>query len=84
MRWPDYLAIVGDNRFKIRAYRNGSRTIRGLAAELQDMVAQKEDLTDLPGIGKELAAKIIEILKPAASWPLKSFRNEFPGTSYKS
>lgn len=75
----DYLEIVGDNPFKIRAYRNGSHTIRGLAAELQDMVAQKENLTDLPGIGKELAAKIIEILETGSIRALKKLQERVPG-----
>jgi DNA polymerase (family X) len=56
----DYLEIEGDNPFKIRAYRNAGRTIRGLGPELKEMVAGGEDLTGLPGTGKELAAKILE------------------------
>ncbi|MGD9134641.1 MAG: helix-hairpin-helix domain-containing protein, partial [Desulfobacterales bacterium] len=58
----DFLEIEGENPFRIRAYRNASRTVSGLGAELKDMVADGEDLTKLPGIGKELAAKIHEIL----------------------
>ncbi len=75
----DYLEIDGDNPFKIRAYRNASRTIRGLAAELQDIVAQKENLTELPGIGKELAAKISEILETGSTGALKKLRDRVPG-----
>ena len=60
----DYLEIGTDESpFRVRAYRNAARSVRGLGAELKDLVAQKEDLTKLPGIGKELAAKIVEILQ---------------------
>jgi len=75
----DYLEIAGDNPFKIRAYRNASRTVRGLTAELQDMVAQKENLTELPGIGKELGAKILEILETGSTGALKKLQDRIPG-----
>ena len=52
----DFLEIEGANPFRVRAYRNAARTVSGLGAELKDMVAAGEDLTKLPGIGKELAA----------------------------
>jgi DNA polymerase (family 10) len=74
----DYLQIAGDNPFKIRAYRNASRTVRGLAAELRDMVAHKEHLTGLPGIGKELAAKILEILETGTTRALIKLRARIP------
>jgi len=75
----DYLEIAGDNPFKIRAYRNASRTVRGLGVELQDMVARKEDLTGLPGIGKELAAKILEILETGSCRALQKLQDRIPG-----
>ena len=74
----DYLQIAGDNPFKIRAYRNASRTVRGLAPELRDMVVQKEQLTELPGIGKELAAKILEILETGTARALIKLQARIP------
>jgi DNA polymerase (family 10) len=75
----DYLEIAGDNPFKIRAYRNASRTIRGQGVELQDMAADEEDFTSLPGIGKELAAKISEILETGTARALLKLRERIPG-----
>ena len=75
----DYLEIAADNPFKIRAYRNASRTVGGLGIELQDMVANEEDLTGLPGIGKELAAKIVEILETGSTRALVKLRARVPG-----
>jgi DNA polymerase (family 10) len=75
----DYLEIAGDNPFKIRAYRNASRTVRGQGIELGDMVAKKEDLTGLPGIGKELAAKILEILDTGSTRTLQKLQQRVPG-----
>ena len=55
----DLLEIQGANPFRIRAYRNASRTIQNLAESLADMASDPErNLVDLPGIGKDLAAKI--------------------------
>ena len=74
----DYLEIEGENPFRIRAYRNAARNVRGQGPELKDMVAQKEDLTRLPGIGKELAAKIVEIAKTGTARALKKLQDKIP------
>jgi DNA polymerase (family 10) len=74
----DYLEIEGENPFKIRAYRNASRTIRGLGPELADMIAAGESPTDLPGIGKDLAAKIVEILATGTTRSLEEARQRIP------
>jgi len=76
----DYLLIKGENPFRVRAYRNAARTVRGLGSELKDMVARGEDLTALPGIGKELAAKIHEILATGTVRALSRLRREIPRT----
>jgi DNA polymerase (family X) len=74
----DYLEIEGDNPFKIRAYRNAARTVLGLGPELSAMLAQDADLTQLPGIGKELAAKIVEILTTGTVRTLKNLQQKIP------
>jgi len=74
----DYLEIEGENPFRIRAYRNAARSVRGLGSELKDMAAAKEDLTRLPGIGKELAAKIVEMLNTGSVRALKKLQDKIP------
>ena len=74
----DCLEIEGDNPFKIRAYRNASRAIRGLGPELKEIVAGGEELTGLPGIGKELAAKILEILETGTAQALETLKEKVP------
>jgi len=76
----DFLEIEGENPFRIRAYRNAARTVSGLGAELKDMVAEGEDLTRLPGIGKELAAKIQEILETGTTKALIKLQQRIPQT----
>ena len=53
------LEILGENPFKIRAYKNASKTVRVLDEDINE-IAQKDQLTDIKGIGKELAKKIRE------------------------
>jgi DNA polymerase (family 10) len=57
----DLLDIQGENPFRVRAYRNASRTIRDLSARLADM--EPQFVVELGGIGKDLASKIQTILK---------------------
>jgi DNA polymerase (family 10) len=76
----DFLEIEGENPFRIRAYRNAAGTVRGLGDELKDMVADNADLTELAGIGKELAAKIREILETGTAKALSKLQARIPGT----
>lgn len=74
----DLLDIKGDNPFRIRAYRNAARTVLDLGRELQEMVEAGEDLSKLPGIGKDLAKKIEEIVKTGTAAALVKLRSEMP------
>ena len=58
----DLLEIEDANPFRVRAYRNAARQITNLPREAASMVVEGEDLTRLPGIGDDLAAKITEIV----------------------
>jgi len=58
----DLLEIMNDNVFKIRAYRKAALNIRTMS-EAIEKVAGEGRLEEVPGIGKDLAAKIAEIIK---------------------
>ncbi len=58
----DLLEIEDANPFRVRAYRNAARLLQGLSSDVKTMVEAGEDLTELPGIGDDLAKKIIEIV----------------------
>lgn len=58
----DMLEILGENVFRVRAYQRASEVIRGLS-DLEKMHATDDKAIEkLPGIGKDLHAKIIEII----------------------
>ena len=70
-RVADLLEIEDDNPFRIRAYRNAARTIRGSTVSMVDLLKQGEDLSKLPNIGKDLAEKI-QVIVETGNLPLLS------------
>ena len=59
----DLLEIQDANPFRVRAYRNAARTIRDFPEPIADLVrAGTKNLTDIPGIGDDLAEKITDIV----------------------
>jgi len=61
-RYADLLEIEDANPFRVRAYRNAARVVGGDSRSMADLLAQRRDLSELPGIGKDLAAKIAAIV----------------------
>lgn len=59
----DLLEIQGANPFRVRAYRNAARQISSLSRSVRDMLEQNKSLSDLPGIGEDLAGKIETIVE---------------------
>ena len=74
----DLLEISGSNPFRIRAYRNAVRTLRGLTRPLSAMVEAGEDLTALPAIGKDLSAHIVELVETGGLARLAEVSAEVP------
>jgi DNA polymerase (family X) len=59
----DLLEIQNANPFRVRAYRNAARAIRDYPEALDDLVRSGiKDLTEIPGIGEDLAEKISAII----------------------
>jgi len=75
----DLLDIQGDNPFRIRAYRNAARTISSLPRRISDMAKANEDLTRLPGIGKEISEKIKEIVETGYLSKLQKMERDSDG-----
>ncbi len=58
----DLLEIQNENPFRVRAYRNAARIVRDYPRPLSDEVKRGTDLTEIPGIGADLAGRIKEIV----------------------
>jgi len=74
----DLLEIRGSNPFRIRAYRNVVRTVEGLTRPLAAMVAEGEDLTELQGVGKDMASHIRELVETGRLSRLEELWEEVP------
>ena len=74
----EILQIEGANPFRIRAYRNAAREVQMLGQELKTLFEKGEDLTLLPGIGKDLSAKIEEIVHTGECKSLQKLRKSLP------
>lgn len=75
----DLLEIQGENQFRVRAYRRAARTIEGLPESACAMLARDEDLSELPGIGKDLAGKIADIVESGRFDLLEQLKKKLPG-----
>ena len=75
----DLLEIKGENQFRVRAYHRAARTIEGLPQSVRNLLSAEKDLTELPGIGKDLAGKIADIVKTGHFKLLEQLKKILPG-----
>lgn len=74
----DLLEIEGANPFRVRAYRNAARMLGELSRNVRTMVDRPQDLDALPGIGPDLAGKIVEVVTTGSCALLERLRKELP------
>ncbi len=74
----DLLEIKNDNPFKIRAYRNGADIAANHPHDLATLDAT--GLREIPGIGKDLATRIVEIAATGDCEYHRALAAEFPPT----
>jgi len=79
-RLADTLEIEGANQFRVRAYRNAARVVNDLPQAVSAMIDRGESLQTLPGIGKDLEAKIREIIRTGALSQLTQEEKHLPPT----
>ena len=76
--YADLLEVQGANAFRLRAYRNASRSIKRQTEPIEDQVAAEFDLTTLPNVGKDLAKKLVAIVQTGRFESLDELRKELP------
>lgn len=74
----DLLEIKGENPFRIRAYRTAAHTVYSLSSDVSELLEKGEDLSKLPGIGKDLASKIQQIVDTGQLEVLEELKGEVP------
>jgi len=73
----DFLEIKGENPFRVRAYRRAAQAMDGLTEDVA-AIATRQGLLEIPGVGKDLAAKIQEYLQRGSVEYLEGLRKEIP------
>jgi len=71
------LEIQGENPFRCRAYHHAAQVLRGLPADLTEMIADNS-LADVPGIGETLHAKIVQLATTGQLPAYDKLRAEVP------
>ena len=74
----DLLELQDANPFRVRAYRNAARTVRDLERPVRTMVQAGEDLRELPGVGKDIAAQIGRRIEGETMEQLAELRGRVP------
>ncbi len=78
----DLLEFTGANAFRIRAYRNAARMLRDLSTSVAAMVLEaRGQLTDLDGIGDDLADKITTLVKTGSLPQLQELLGKVPASA---
>ena len=72
------LQVKGEKSFTVRAYQRAARTIERLPRDIDGMARDGEDLTAIPGIGKAISAKIVELSETGRMGYFDRLRAEFP------
>ncbi len=80
-KWADILEFMGDNPYHIRAYRNAARLIRDLSEDIE-VLAKEGKLSQLPGIGQRLQAKILEFLRTGKIEEFERLKQQVPDTIF--
>src|SRR5215216_2680187 len=73
----DFLTGRRDNPHRIRSYRRAADTLLALEEDVR-AVAARGGLRDIPGIGKELAAKIEEFLATGQVGSYETLKTPLP------
>jgi DNA polymerase (family 10) len=81
-RLSDLMEIRGDDRFRIRSYRNAAGTIETWPTSLAKIAGEEgvKGLQTLPGIGKAISAKIMELLERGTFEAWEKLTAETPAT----
>jgi DNA polymerase (family 10) len=72
------LELGDDNTFRVLAYRNAARELRGTGHDVAALLSAGEPLPRMPGIGADLQAKLQEIFATGTAAMLGKLRQAYP------
>ena len=75
--YTDLMEIVGENKYRVRAYDNASRILSDRTIELKKLV-KEDNLEEIKGIGEGIAQTIKDIYEKGFCEPLEELRKQLP------
>jgi len=74
--------ISGDDKFRVRSYRNAAETIETWPSSIEQIAREEglKGLQTLPGVGKAISGKIVEILERGSFDAWERLTEETPET----
>jgi DNA polymerase (family 10) len=77
----ELLEFKGENPFRVRAYRNAARAVSDYGRPIEQVIRDPEaDLTEISGIGRDLADKITRLVRTGRLAILEQLQTEIPET----
>src|SRR4029079_19087243 len=77
-RLADLLQVERENPFKVRAFRRAARSVEGHPVAMETLVAGGGDPTTLPGVGREIANVIRELMGTGKSTRIETMAQSAP------
>jgi DNA polymerase (family 10) len=76
------MEIRGDDKFRVRSYRNAAETIETWPSPVATIAREEglKGLQTLPGVGKAISGKIVEILERGTFEAWERLKEETPAT----
>jgi DNA polymerase (family X) len=74
--YAELLAITGGDQFRARNYEKAAKSVGGFTRDIDGMA--QADLVKIPGVGKSIAAKIVEYGQTGAIAALDELRGQVP------
>ena len=81
-RLATLMEIRGDDKFRVRSYRNAAETIETWSSPVEKIAREEglKGLQTLPGVGKAISGKIVEILERGTFDAWERLKEETPET----
>lgn len=76
--FADLQEIAGENRFRVRAYRNAAHNLLELPEQVENLLGADADLTTIPGVGKEIAEKLAAMVSTGELPQLTEMAQQYP------
>ena len=76
LEFTDLLSILGEDRFKPRAYEKAARAVGGYHADIADFDIKQ--LIAIPAVGRSIADKVLEYLQTGSIHELEELRARIP------